>query len=408
MPTTDALSDVAYDVAVIGGGIVGLATAWRLLESRPGLKLLLLEKEAELAAHQTGHNSGVIHSGIYYKPGSLRATNCRAGKQQLEDFCITHGIPFDRCGKVIVATSEAEVSGLHKIFERGKANGVECELISAKRLRELEPQVAGVAAVHVPETGIVDYRLVSKRLAELITEMGGTIQLETEFQSATAKGNQQELSTSRGTCHSRLIVTCGGLQSDRVALRCGFEPETKIVPFRGEYYKLRPRAEHLCRNLIYPVPDPNFPFLGVHLTRMIEGGVECGPNAVLAFAREGYHFGSFNAADLWETLRYPGFRKLGRKHFTAGMGELYRSLSKRAFVKALQRLVPDLRADDLLPAPAGVRAQAVTPDGNLADDFIIETTDRAVHVLNAPSPAATSSLNIGETISLRVLEKLPR
>jgi len=406
MPNAENTVDTVYDVVVIGGGIVGLATAWRLLEKRPALKLLLLEKESTLAAHQTGHNSGVIHSGIYYKPGSLRATNCRAGKQQLEEFCRTHRIPFDRCGKVIVATSDAEVLGLHRIFERGKENGVECELISAKRLRELEPQVAGVAAVHVPETGIVDYKLVSQRLAELIRELGGAIQLETELLGATPEAGQQRLNTSRGTIRTRLLVTCGGLHADRVARRCGFESETKIVPFRGEYYKLRPRAEHLCRNLIYPVPDPNFPFLGVHLTRMIEGGVECGPNAVLAFAREGYTFGAFNAADLWETLRFAGFRKLGQKHFAAGMGEMYRSLSKRAFVKALQRLVPELRASDLLPAPAGVRAQAVTPEGNLADDFLIETTEHAVHVLNAPSPAATSSLNIGETISLQILGKL--
>ncbi|TWT62550.1 L-2-hydroxyglutarate oxidase [Rubinisphaera italica] len=395
----------SYDVAIIGGGIVGLATAYRILQKRPQTRLLLLEKEGKLAAHQTGHNSGVIHSGIYYKPGSLRAKNCRAGKQQLEEFCTKHSIPFDRCGKVIIATQESELPGLQSIFERGQANGVTCELISRERLGELEPQTAGIAAIHVPETGIVDYVKASEKLAEIIKEQGGSIRTQAELLKVEARSGQQVLTTKVGEFRTKQIVTCAGLQSDRIAKLCGWNPQAKIIPFRGEYYELCPRAEHLCRNLIYPVPDPNFPFLGVHFTRMIQGGVECGPNAVLAFAREGYAKTNFNVLDMWDALSFPGFRKLGLKHWSAGLGEMYRSLSKPAFVAALQRLVPDIKSSDLIAAPAGIRAQAVTPDGQLVDDFLIEEDHYAIHVLNAPSPAATSALNIGVTICDRLLKR---
>lgn len=397
----------SYDVAIIGGGIVGLATAYRILQKRPQTRLLLLEKEGKLAAHQTGHNSGVIHSGIYYKPGSLRAINCRAGKQQLEDFCTEHNIPFDRCGKVIIATQESELSGLQSIFERGQANGVTCELISRERLAELEPQTAGIAAIHVPETGIVDYVKVSEKLAEIIKEQDGNIRTQAELLKVEARSGQQVLTTKVGEFRIRQIITCAGLQSDRIAKLCGWNSQAKIIPFRGEYYELCPRAEHLCRNLIYPVPDPNFPFLGVHFTRMINGGVECGPNAVLAFAREGYAKTNFNARDMWDALSFPGFRKLGLKHWSAGLGEMYRSVSKSAFVAALQRLVPEIKSSDLITASSGIRAQAVTPDGKLVDDFLIEEDKHAIHVLNAPSPAATSALNIGETICDRLLKRFP-
>ncbi len=397
----------SYDVTIIGGGIVGLATAYRILQKRPQTRLLLLEKEDKLAAHQTGHNSGVIHSGIYYKPGSLRAKNCRAGKQQLEEFCTEHNIPFDRCGKVIIATKDSELPGLQSIYERGQANGVTCELISRERLAELEPQTAGIAAIHVPETGIIDYVKVSEKLAWIIKEQGGIIRTQAELLKVEARSGQQVLTTKVGEFRTKQIVTCAGLQSDRIAKLCGWNPQTKIIPFRGEYYELRARSEHLCRNLIYPVPDPDFPFLGVHFTRMINGGVECGPNAVFAFAREGYAKTNFNVRDMWDALSFPGFRKLGIKHWSAGLGEMYRSLSKSAFVTALQRLVPDIKSSDLIAAPAGIRAQAVTPEGQLVDDFLIEEDKHAIHVLNAPSPAATSSLNIGETICDRLLKRFP-
>lgn len=386
------------DVAIVGGGIVGMATAWRLGERFPGRTVVVLEKEAELAHHQTGHNSGVLHSGIYYKPGSLRAVNCREGKRAMEAFCRDEGIPFDICGKVIVAVDESELPALERIFERGRQNGVRCELIDQPRLRELEPHAAGIRAIHVPEAGIVDYRQVCERLAEHVRRAGGTIRTNARVTRMRHTAERVILESTVGTVEARYVVTCAGLHSDRVARMSGTRVAAKIVPFRGEYYELKPEAEHLCRNLIYPVPDPKFPFLGVHFTRMIHGGVECGPNAVLAFAREGYTKTRVNLRDLAESLTYPGFLRMAARHWRTGLGEMWRSISKQAFVRALQRLMPEIRGEHLVPAPAGVRAQALGRDGHLVDDFLIVESERVVNVCNAPSPAATSSLNIGSLI----------
>lgn len=394
------------DVAIIGGGIVGLATAYQLTRQHPGSHVVILEKEAALAQHQTGHNSGVLHSGIYYKPGTLKAINCRAGKRAMEEFCAAEGLPYEICGKVIVAVDESELPALERIYERGQANGVQCAIIDKARLAELEPHAAGIRAIHVPEAGIVDYRQVCRRLAERIRERGGEIVTSARVTGLEKKSDGVVLSTTAGDVEALQVVNCAGLQWDRVARLTGEKPAAKVVPFRGEYYALKPEAYHLCRNLIYPVPDPGFPFLGVHFTRMIDGTVECGPNAVLAFAREGYHKTDINLADLAESLTYPGFLKLAARYWKTGLGEMWRSLSKRAFVKALQRLVPEIKAELLEPAPAGVRAQSVAPDGNLVDDFLIQEADRVINVGNVPSPAATASLNIGKLIVERLSPRL--
>jgi len=390
------------DVAIIGGGIIGLATGWQITQRFPGKSILLLEKENQVAQHQTGHNSGVLHSGIYYKPGSLRAVNCREGKLAMEAFCDAEGIPWDQCGKVIVAVNESEFSALDTIFSRGQQNGVTCEMIDEKRLKELEPHVAGIRGIHVPETGIVDYKQVSARLAERIQEKGNRIQTGAEVVGIQHHADNITVQTKQGEYAAKQVINCGGLFSDRVARMGGSRPNSKIVPFRGEYYLLKPDAEHLCRSLIYPVPNPEFPFLGVHFTKMIHGGVECGPNAVWAFAREGYTKSQINIRDLFEAATYPGFLKMALKYWRTGMKEMWRSFSKPAFVKELQRLIPEIRAEDLETAPAGVRAQALGPDGNLIDDFLIDESDRMINVLNAPSPAATSSLRIGSMITDRL------
>ena len=394
MPTSDLI--------VIGGGIVGLATAYKYQRRFPGRRCIVLEKESELATHQTGRNSGVLHSGIYYKPGSLKAKNCREGKLAMEAFCREEGVAFDICGKVIVALSEEELPRLDSIYERGQANGVGCEIISRERLLELEPHVAGIRAIHVPETGIVDYPMVCQRLAERIRAAGGEIKLGTRAMSFQTDGANTIVETLSGDLAARQVVNCAGLYSDRVAALTGEKPPAKIIPFRGEYFELTPDAEHLVRNLIYPVPDPAFPFLGVHFTRMIHGGVECGPNAVLAFAREGYFKTTINVGELAESLTYPGFLRLAAKYWRMGAGEMWRSVSKRAFVRALSRLVPEITASQLTPAPAGVRAQALLSDGSLVDDFLIESHGNVVNVLNAPSPAATSALTIGDSIVERL------
>jgi L-2-hydroxyglutarate oxidase len=395
-----------FPVVIVGGGIVGLATAWQLTERFPQLRPLVLEKEAAVGEHQTGHNSGVLHSGIYYKPGSLKALNCRTGKRAMEEFCDAHGIAYDICGKVIVAVNEAERPHLAKIFERGQQNGVRCEMIGPERLQELEPRAAGIQAVHVPEAGIVNFRAVCKKLAELVERRGGEVRCSARV--VKVRQNEREIAaeTTAGTFTADFLVACSGLQSDRVAKLTGVQPEAKIVPFRGEYYELKPDAQHLCRNLIYPVPDPAFPFLGVHFTRMIEGGIECGPNAVLALAREGYRKTDINLSDLWETLAFRGFRTLALKYWRVGAGEIWRSWSKGAFVRALQHLVPEIRSEHLVPARAGVRAMAVSPEGAMVDDFVIQPTGRIVNVLNAPSPAATSSLNIGKLVVEKLAERL--
>ena len=385
-------------VAVIGGGILGLATAYQLTQQSPDCQVVVLEKENELAHHQTGHNSGVLHSGIYYKPGSLKAMNCRTGKKAMEAFCDAEGIDYEICGKVIVATSEAELPALQRIYERGQANGVQCAMIGEAHLRELEPAAAGIQAIHVPEAGIVDYRQVCDRLAARIQERNGRIVTGARVTAVRQQPGEIVLQSLAGEFTVDYVVNCAGLHSDRITALSGQRPEVKIIPFRGEYYEVRPQAQSLCRNLIYPVPDPSFPFLGVHFTRMIHGGVECGPNAVLAFAREGYQKTDLNLPDLLETLTYPGFLKLAAKYWRTGLGEMWRSFSKAAFVKALQRLIPEIRADDLEAAPAGVRAQAIAPDGAMVDDFMIQESARIVNVCNAPSPGATASLNIGRLI----------
>jgi L-2-hydroxyglutarate oxidase len=392
------LSRPPYDVAIVGAGIVGLATAYQITVRWPDRRVIVIDKEDRVAAHQSSHNSGVLHTGIYYRPGSIRATNCRAGKLAMQEFCDRESIPYRLCGKVIVAVSESELPRLDDIYARGQANGVVCRVIDQAELREIEPHTAGIRAIHVPEAGIADYPAVAGRLAEKIAHSGGEVLLQAPVTSIREAADRVFVTTPKGEIEAKQLVTCGGLQSDRVIRMSGQDPEAPIVPFRGEYYQLTPDAEHLCQGLIYPVPDPSFPFLGVHFTRMIHGGVDCGPNAVLAFAREGYRRRDVNLRDLWDSLCHPGFRRLAWKHWRTGLGEMWRSWSKAAFVRALQRLVPAIQANQLVDAPAGVRAQALRFDGSLVDDFVIRRTGRIVHVGNAPSPAATSSLNIGKLI----------
>lgn len=393
------------DLLVIGGGIVGLSTAYRFTQRLPGRRVIVLEKEGAVALHQTGRNSGVLHSGIYYKPGSLKATNCREGKIAMERFCQEEGVPFEVCGKVIVAVDESELPALEAIRQRGEQNGVACEVIERDRLAEVEPHANGVRALLVPSTGIVDYGEVSRRLAEKIREAGGEVVLSAEVTGIDQTDEGIIAQTASGEYAGACLVNCCGLYSDRVAELSGAKPAARIIPFRGEYFKLLGDAKRLVNNLIYPVPDPSFPFLGVHFTRMIDGAVECGPNAVLAFAKEGYHKTTVDVAELAGSLTYPGFVKLALKYWKTGAGEMWRSVSKQAFVRALQRLCPEIRSEDLTPAPAGVRAQAVLRDGSLVDDFLIEEHGRAVNVLNAPSPAATASLNIGSLIVDRIVSR---
>lgn len=389
-----------YDIIVVGGGIVGLATAYKLLLKKPKLKLLLLEKESSLAAHQTGHNSGVIHSGIYYKPGSLKAKNCIEGYHEMIRFCKEEGIAYDLCGKVIVATDLSEIPALNNIYQRGVDNGLTgIRKISADEIKEREPYVNGKEGIFVPQTGIINYKQVAERLGQKITDLGGEIAYHQEVTAITTTGSYSEIITRKATFQTRQVVTCGGLFSDRLARHTHPDLNLKIVPFRGEYFKIKDNRKYLVRNLIYPVPDPNFPFLGVHFTRMIDGAVEAGPNAVLAFKREGYSKTQIGLSELVETLAWPGFQKVASKYWKTGFGELYRSFSKAAFTRALQKLIPDIREEDLVPGGAGVRAQACDREGGLLDDFMIVEGAHAVHVCNAPSPAATSSLSIGETVA---------
>ncbi len=384
-----------YDVAIIGGGILGLATALALVDS--GCRnLIVVEAEGELAAHQTGNNSGVIHSGLYYKPGSLKARNCAAGREMMYRFCAEHGLPHERCGKIVVACDAAELPALDELERRGRANGLEgIRRIPPEETRELEPHVACIAALHVPETGIADYRAVTGKYAELVATAGGAVRKSRRVIGCRHGSDGITLETTEGALHTRHVINCGGLWSDRVARMCGVDPRLQIVPFRGEYYELKPERAHLVRNLIYPVPDPRFPFLGVHFTRMVKGGVECGPNAVLALARAGYSWRKIAPGDLCQLGVYGGFWRMAARYWRMGLGEMHRSLSKTAFVRGLQRLIPEVRADDVTPAGAGVRAQAVEPNGALVDDFRIIEAEKMIHVLNAPSPAATASLSIG-------------
>lgn len=409
----------SVDLAVVGGGIVGLATAMTWLQTRPGQRVTVLETESRVGQHQSGHNSGVIHSGIYYQPGSEKALLCREGKSKLEAFCDEHRIRWEKCGKVVVATDRSELSSLERIIDRAGRNGVEFRRITTDELRKLEPAVAGIDAIVVPETGIVDYRSVCNAYRHRIEEMGGSVQLGFQVQRLDADdtgvrlaGVDHNQSVGKFDIRARSAIVCAGLHSDAL-VRQGdsvasdsasantSSEEVRIIPFRGEYYELRPERRDLCRNLIYPVPDPAFPFLGVHFTRMIDGNVECGPNAVLALAREGYRWRDIDVRYLQRTLGYSGFRRLIQKHWRRGLGEMNRSLRKSAFVTALQKLIPELRASDLIPARAGVRAQAVRANGELVDDFLFRSTPKVTHVLNAPSPAATASL----AIARRVIEQ---
>ena len=392
-----------YDLTIIGGGILGLATALKLSAAHPSLRLMILEKETELARHQTGNNSGVIHSGLYYRPGSLKARSCVAGRKELIGFCDENAIPYEICGKVVVATNEAELPRLEELHRRGVANGLQgLEVIGPEKLKELEPYASGIKGLHVPETGIVDYRKVAAAYAEKIRNAGGDIRLSQRVVGILDRPEEIVLQTSGGDYRTKHLINCCGLQSDIVAQMMGGadgnEEEHRIIPFRGEYYKIAPERQFLVRNLIYPVPDPTFPFLGVHFTRMAKGGVEAGPNAVFAYAREGYRHTDINLGDLWRTLSFRGFWAITGKYWQTGFGELYRSLSKSAFVRALQKLLPEIRESDLVPGGAGVRAQAVSASGALVDDFVIRQGRNAIHVLNAPSPGATASLAIGRQI----------
>ena len=395
-----------YDVIVIGGGIVGLATALKLTEKKKDIKLMLIEKEVKLCAHQTGNNSGVIHSGIYYKPGSLKAINCRNGYRQLIDFCDHHDISYELCGKVIVATQQGQISGLENLYNRGLENGLKgLRMVSESELHEIEPHVRGIQGIVVPETGIINYTAVSQKYNQLILQNGHNIQLGEKVLKIVPTNKSVKVETDKGNYETRLIVNCAGLYSDKIARMTGQHIDVKIIPFRGEYFKIKKEKHHLVKNLIYPVPDPNFPFLGVHFTRMIDGGIEAGPNAVLAFAREGYKKLQISLPELTETLMWPGFQKVAAKYWRTGFGEMYRSFSKSEFTKALQQLIPEIEKNDLEVGGAGIRAQACDRNGGLIDDFLIYENAHAVNVCNAPSPAATSSLSIGDTVSDLVLKR---
>lgn len=396
-----------YDIIIVGGGIVGLATTLQIQNSNPALKLLLLEKETVLAKHQTGNNSGVIHSGLYYKPGSLKATNCIRGYNLLVDFCKQNDVPFELCGKIVVATDAAEQALLKGLFTRGEQNGLQnLKMLSKDELKEYEPHVSGVEGIFVPQTGIVDYKKVAEKYGEVILQKGAEIKLGEQVINIQRKDGKVTVATQNQSYSSSLVINCAGLYSDKVAKMTVEKLNIKIIPFRGEYFKLRKDKEYLVKNLIYPVPDPNFPFLGVHFTRMAKGGVEAGPNAVLAFKREGYKKFDINFSELTETLFWPGFQKVAKKYWRTGLGEMYRSFSKAAFTKALQKLLPEIQESDLVEGGSGVRAQACDRDGGLVDDFLILEENQVVNVCNAPSPAATSSLAIGETVSALALKKL--
>ena len=396
VPETKAAS---ADLIVVGAGILGLAVAREWLKGHPDLRVLVLEKEARIAAHQTGHNSGVIHAGIYYAPGSLKARLCTAGRRELTAYCDEKEIPYERCGKVVVAAQEDELPRLEELHTRASANGVQdVELIDAAQLAELEPNVSGIRALVSPTTAIVDFRRVAAAMADDVKAMGGAIQTEAMVVGITMTGGITELRTPKGAFRARNVITCGGLYSDRLARLTGAPETPKIVPFRGRYYSLRPSARGLVRGLVYPVPDPAFPFLGVHLTKQISGDVWAGPNAVLAFAREGYRARDVSISELRETLSYRGFRALAAKYWRVGLSEICGDLSKRMFVRELQRLVPGVRAADLLESHAGVRAQALSEDGQLVDDFWFDHAENVIHVRNAPSPGATSSLALAREI----------
>jgi len=389
-----------YDVIIIGAGLVGLATAYQAKTKNPDSKILILEKENNVAMHQSGHNSGVIHSGIYYKPGSLKAKNCIEGYNTVINFAKEYGIKYDLCGKIIVATSQEELPLLDNIYKRGVENGLQnLKYLSREEFREIEPHCEGIKAIKVPQTGIIDYPGIANKIKELFEELGGEISFNNEVKNIIDTNSEIIVTTSTSEFKTKKLISCAGLYSDKVTKMTNNKNDVIIIPFRGEYYKLKDEKKYLVKHLIYPVPDPNFPFLGVHFTRMTDGNIECGPNAVLAFRKEGYHFFDFDFNETKQTLLWPGFRKIVAKYGKTGLGEMHRSLSKSAFTKALQKLIPEIRESDLIPGGAGVRAQACDRDGNLIDDFDIVKNNNIIHVRNAPSPAATSCLSIGKKIS---------
>jgi L-2-hydroxyglutarate oxidase len=392
-----------YDYAIIGGGIVGLATAMKLSQILPSSKITVIEKESSWAYHQTGNNSGVIHSGVYYKPGSFKAKFSRAGCQSMVDFCRQHDISHDVCGKVIVATQDKELPLLENLFQRGLQNEIPVAKITPDEVKEIEPYVNCLAAIKVDSTGIVNYKSVCQKYIEIIQEYDNDLRLDTKVLGITLEPQNVVLETNKGAIKAKFLINCAGLFSDRVAQMANLKPSAKIVPFRGEYYELVPEKRYLVNTLIYPVPNPSFPFLGVHFTKMIDGSVHAGPNAVLSLKREGYKKTDFDLRDFAEVMTYPGFWKLASKHADEGLREVVRSFSKAAFVKSLQRLIPDVRSEDVIPTHAGVRAQALMNNGNLVDDFLIVNGERSIHVLNAPSPAATSSLEIGKEVASQVV-----
>ena len=397
------------DVIVIGGGIVGLATAYKLLEQKPGLKLRILEKEKSIGLHQSGHNSGVIHSGIYYKPGSMKAKNCRRGVRELLLFCDKFNVQYDLCGKVIVAVNSEEVNRLDALYKRGLENGIsDVRIIDSQELKDLEPHATGIKAIHVPSMGIINYTSVVEELARQIIKRGGKIKTKATVKGFVRKASECIVNTQTCDYPTELVINCSGLYSDKIAQLAGENSSISIIPFRGEYYVLKPESRHLVNSLIYPVPDPRFPFLGVHFTRKIDGSIEAGPNAVFATAREGYRRRDFSFQETWELLTNPGFWKIGRNYWKTGMGEYTRSLFKPLFVKALQNLVPAIQGSDLVPGGSGVRAQAMDRTGKLLDDFCIVQSERFIHVLNAPSPAATASFAIGSKIAAQAFQNIFR
>ncbi|CAI8741642.1 L-2-hydroxyglutarate oxidase [Chryseobacterium sp. IT-36CA2] len=389
-----------YDIVIVGAGLVGLATAYQAKLKNPDSKILILEKEKDVALHQSGHNSGVIHSGIYYKPGSLKATNCIEGYNSVINFAEKYGIKYDLCGKIIVATSQEELPLLDNIYKRGIDNGLQdLKYLSREEFREIEPHCEGIKAIKVPQTGIIDYPGVAKKIKELFEELGGEVKFNNEVKNIRNTDSEVIVTTSQSEFKAKQLISCAGLYSDKITKMTNEKNDVIIIPFRGEYYKIKDEKKHLVKHLIYPVPDPNFPFLGVHFTRMIDGNIEAGPNAVLAFRKEGYKFFDFDFNETMQTLTWPGFRKIVAKYGKTGMGEVHRSLSKSAFTKALQKLMPEIQESDLVTGGAGVRAQACDRNGALIDDFDIVKNGNIIHVRNAPSPAATSCFAIGNKIS---------